>query len=438
MGSTAADSSDDGSETNDTGNPMTVCEGDCVFVRAGADGSGADWDDALPELPAALERGRIYFIAGGTYPGHTFDDPPSDGAMIRVLRATDGDHGTDAGWQASYASDPAVFGPLAFLSSEIELDGRGNTRIVGEYEGTVVDIGADAVILRGCELDGNFQESDGNQTDGACTGLNISGDDIVVAGNEIHDAADDGVSIAGSRGLSFEGNSVHALHGCGTDGECGPCYNGHSDGIELYDVHDSALVGNLVYDVASTSAVFFGNWADELGNGADEYCENILLANNLLYSPETGFVAYIEDSRGIQLFHNVLWGLHQGAYGGLSIGTNVADLELYNNAILSINYTHIGGEHDAAEHRGDYNLFGIALGQWPEQAHDVIAEDPAFAGIAAVDGPAVEDPSPEDFAPADGSAMLGAGYPGDDTIVLPTSDYFGDARGNPPSIGAIE
>nr|WP_276603957.1 right-handed parallel beta-helix repeat-containing protein [Nannocystis pusilla] len=206
--------------------------------------------------------------------------------------------------------------------------------------------------------------------------MSISGDDVVVAGNRIHDAADDGVVAAGLVNLSFTGNVVHALHGCGTDGDCGPCYNGHSDGLELFAVKDSEIVGNMIYDVASTAAVFFGNWADELGMGASEYCENLLLANNILYSPETGFVAYIEDAREVRVLNNVIWGLHQGAYGGLSIGVNVSGLDLYNNAILSINYTHIGGEYDPAEHRGDYNLFGYSLGQWQDGPHDLVAEDP--------------------------------------------------------------
>jgi nitrous oxidase accessory protein NosD len=225
-----------------------------------------------------------------------------------VLRAVAADHGTDTGWDAAYGEGEAVFAPLSFEAGHYELDGRRATRVVGTFESTVVDIGAPAVTLRGCELDGNFQEAAGQQTDGACTGLNVSGDQVVIADNHIHDAADDGVSITNSAGVSFSGNVVHALHGCGTDGGCGPCYNGHSDGLEIYNLKDSEIVGNLVYDVASTAAVFFGNWADELGNGPSEYCENVLLANNILYSPETGFVAYIEDAAGVEVYNNVLWG----------------------------------------------------------------------------------------------------------------------------------
>ena len=38
---------------------------------------------------------------------------------------------------------------------------------------------------------------------------------------------------------------------------------------------------NLVYDVNSTATFFFGNWADSLGGGPSEYCEDILQTGKL-------------------------------------------------------------------------------------------------------------------------------------------------------------
>lgn len=437
-GTTQTSSTSTGDDTGTTGAPPTACADDCHYIRAGAKGSGADWDDALPELPDELARGHVYFVAAGTYPAYQFDDAESGDAVIRVLRAGADDHGTDVGWDPAFAAGEAVFGELRFASGRYEFDGRDATRVVGGFESTVVDIAAPAIRFLRSDVDGAFAERGGKHVGGACTAMSISGDDVVVAGNRIHDAADDGVVAAGLVNLSFTGNVVHALHGCGTDGDCGPCYNGHSDGLELFAVKDSEIVGNMIYDVASTAAVFFGNWADELGMGASEYCENLLLANNILYSPETGFVAYIEDAREVRVLNNVIWGLHQGAYGGLSIGVNVSGLDLYNNAILSINYTHIGGEYDPAEHRGDYNLFGYSLGQWQDGPHDLVAEDPQFAAIAGGEGPASDDPPADAFAPAAGSPLVDAGWPGDADIVIPAHDFFGKPRGDAPNIGAIE
>lgn len=434
--SSGPDTADTSDTSMDDGPPPVKCEGDCHYVRAGASGSGADWDDALPSLPDVLEAGHVYFVAAGEYGGYTFDDAADPATPTRIVRATASDHGTDDGWDPTYADGVAQYGPLVFTASGVSFDGRGATRIVGEYEGTVVVIESGDVDVRNSDIDGAFA-GDGSHTEGACTGMSISGDRVTVANNVIHDVADDGVSIAGSTGASFRGNTVHALHACGTDGGCGPCYNGHSDGIEIYDVHDSDLVGNLVYDVRSTAALFFGNWADDLGEGPSEYCTNLLIANNLLYAPETGFVAYFEDADGIIAVNNVMWGSNQGAYGGLAIGTDVTGLELWNNAIVSINYEHLGSSFDAAEHRGDYNLFGKSNGQWVLAEHDVIAANPGFAGIGGIDDPPNEAPVPEDFVPMEGSPLVDAGWGGDDVIVLP-DDFYGTPRDEMPNIGAIE
>jgi len=120
------------------------------------------------------------------------------------------------------------------------------------------------------------------------------------------------------------------------------------------------------------------------------------------------------------------------------VGMNVQDLDVYDNAILSINYEHIGGSFDAAEHRGDYNLFGISLGQWTDGPNDVVAIDPGFAAVPGADDEPIASPVPADFAPADGSPLVDAGWAGDASVPIPSADFFGTARGDPPNIGAIE
>jgi hypothetical protein len=188
----------------------------------------------------------------------------------------------------------------------------------------------------------------------------------------------------------------------------------------------------------STSTFFFGNWADELGNGPADYCQNILLANNVLYSYDTGFVAYIEDAVGVQVENNVFWGVKQGAYGGLSIGMNVKGLDLFNNVILSINYTHIGGSYDPAEHHGDYNFFGASLGQWTDGPHDKVAADAGFTAIPDMNGAKVNNPTPDMFTPKAGSPLIDSGTGTFSGITPPTTDFFGKARDSTPNIGAIE
>lgn len=82
------------------------------YVLAGAQGGpgcGATWADACPELPQELARGDTYYVAAGTYPAYTFDDPPSGTSLIIVRKATSDDHGTDDGWTAQYGEGQAVF-----------------------------------------------------------------------------------------------------------------------------------------------------------------------------------------------------------------------------------------------------------------------------------------------------------------------------------------
>jgi hypothetical protein len=137
------------------------------------------------------------------------------------------------------------------------------------------------------------------------------------------------------------------------------------------------------------------------------------------------------------VYHNVMWGLHQGAYGGLAIGTNVTGLELVNNVILSINFTHLGSAFDAAKHHGEHNLFGLSQGQWQDDPSDLEASDPKFTGIPDIEGPKVDAPEPADFTPQATSPLRDAATT-DAQYSLPGTDFFGAARDSMPNIGAIE
>jgi hypothetical protein len=103
-------------------------------------GDGSSWTDALSGLPGKLERGARYLIASGDY----YEGPPDDGyhrelddpeqgeLFIGLVKATDGDHGSDDGWEASLDEGPARFGPLAFVTGRYVIDGRRGSGD-GEY-----------------------------------------------------------------------------------------------------------------------------------------------------------------------------------------------------------------------------------------------------------------------------------------------------------------
>jgi len=98
------------------------------YVRSGAAGlgNGSDWNNAFTSLPATLERGATYYVAGGNYPSYTFNTPQSEATVVTVKKASPTDHGTDSGWVAFYGASQAVF------TSEINIE-TGYFVLDGQY-----------------------------------------------------------------------------------------------------------------------------------------------------------------------------------------------------------------------------------------------------------------------------------------------------------------
>lgn len=340
--------------------------------------SGLDWNNAYAQLPANLERGHIYYISDGSYDGYTFNDPENDGNFIYIKKAVQTDHGTNAGWLPEYGDGIAEFGPLRFDSDDYIFDGQHKYgfKVVGTYTGQAVNVNSDYIFISNSDIDGNFQtNANGFHIDGSCNVIFIFGSHVTLENCNIHNAADDGIGVFGNN-IKIIGNEIHNLHGYGTDGNTGPCNNGHSDAFELQDCADIEIIGNLVYDINSTSALITGQWS------AGNYTRNLTLYNNIFYTPDTGMSVYIYYVQGAHIYNNVFWGRTQGSsYGGLAIGPEVTDLYVQNNIILNINYTHLGGTYDPLNHHIDYNLFGmIAASQYTANTHDIVG-DPLFKNI---------------------------------------------------------
>ncbi len=96
------------------------------YVRPGATGNndGTDWANAYNKLPSTLKRGDTYYLAGGSYGSHTFNDAVSSTTAITVKKATVADHGVATGWQDTYGTTQAVFGGLSFNTSNYVFDGN--------------------------------------------------------------------------------------------------------------------------------------------------------------------------------------------------------------------------------------------------------------------------------------------------------------------------
>ncbi|MBN2517675.1 MAG: right-handed parallel beta-helix repeat-containing protein [Candidatus Altiarchaeota archaeon] len=302
-------------------------------------------------------------------------------------------------------------------------------KVVSPYQGYNLNIRANYVKVIDCDLDGNFAEINNYQSGGVCNNVNIGSSQYVVLENcEIHKAADDGVGLYDSSYVSLIGNVIHDLKGCGTDGGCGPCYNGHSDGIEMWSDSNINISGNLVYDVKSTAPYILGGWLPE------HLSHDLSLTNNIFYSPETGFAAYFTQVDGMEVYNNVFWGINQGGgYGGLAIGQEVTNLDMYNNIILNINLIHMGATYDPVNHRSDYNLIGVDAHQFPLKSNDVVGnpqfKDILFAGAYKTNLLPINF-SLQSESPAINRGVVRSG--------VPATDYFGNSRVGLPDIGAIE
>ena len=264
-----------------------------------------------------------------------------------------------------------------------------------------------------------------------CTGMNVSGSFITIENCFIHDIADDGFQCNTGDHIYFYHNTICHLYGCGTDGGCGPCYNGHSDGFELGMLDSVELIGNLVYDVRSTSAVILDNWQGDSAN-----VHNLLMENNIFYTPECGVVVYLFYVDGVKMDNNTIW---KSNWLGVAVGPRVTRVEAYNNIVQCIDYTFLGGVYNASDHKYDYNLVGFTGRGLAKQAHDVVNADPKFRRIPiASDNTSAHvyrTVTPADFELMAGSQAIGAGTSAGG---VPATDFYGRSRTVPYDMGAIK
>jgi hypothetical protein len=129
------------------------------YVRQGAtgNGTGTDWTNAYPTLPATLVRGNTYYIADGSYGSYTFNDDASGTTPITIKKCTAGDHGTETGYNASYCDGQAVFGALSFTRPYFVIDGA--TRNEGNWKDSS-SYGFRVSNFRASRLDGGHIGSD--------------------------------------------------------------------------------------------------------------------------------------------------------------------------------------------------------------------------------------------------------------------------------------
>lgn len=110
--------------------------GATCYIRAGAAGlgNGSDWHNAYPSFAAAglhaqtstAPRGNTYYVAGASasYGAMDFRNAASGDLAITIKKATEQDHGTSTGWDATYGTLSARFSAtVLFRTSNWVFDG---------------------------------------------------------------------------------------------------------------------------------------------------------------------------------------------------------------------------------------------------------------------------------------------------------------------------
>jgi hypothetical protein len=232
--------------------------------------------------------------------------------------------------------------------------------------------------------------------------LNVSGDSVVVANNLIQ-VADDGVR-SGQLGRVVPRQPVHALPAAAA---AAALLQRPQRRPEIYDLVGSEIVGNVIYDVASTAALFFGNWADErqwLTSTARTSCSRT--ASSTARRP--GSFAYLQDVRGVQVYGNVMWGFRDRAYSRLAIGTNVDSLVCTTTRSCDQLPTTSAAR---TMRRPAATTTVRRIARAGRTARTTSSRSCRFTGIPDADGAAVDNPVPEDFIAGRRESLVDAGWP---------------------------
>jgi hypothetical protein len=189
-----------------------ISKADChvVLPEGSGDLSGSDWNNALAGLPSSLVRGDIYYLAGGSYDRHTFNDPDNGDQLIEIRAATGGDHCSSIGWDSSTMVGQATFTCSSNCTAILNFN-TGFYIVDGQY---CTPLAGAAVCTSGFGF--KVDNSNGNAAVDIQGGLGYKGPpafdhDITVKYVEVSGAhpVDDSSTL--DLGFDFEGGSYNLL-----------------------------------------------------------------------------------------------------------------------------------------------------------------------------------------------------------------------------------
>jgi hypothetical protein len=300
--------------------------------------NGSSWTNAYDGWPSttAFDRGAVYYVADGTYPGYTFKKPASGAETITIKKATVADHGTDSGWTASMGDGEAfITSNLSFTTPYWVFDGQvrnpdwksgyGFRIDATAAKGVTFADGANFVTLRHTEIFGRGQDGAGSPSNDLIY-MNAEAHSFKIQKCYLHDSGrtlmlmrrgDDGIV---EDCYMCRNESTAAQHAAGISSDI----NTHrwtirnniwedvdGTGIIAFSGDDWKIYGNLCFETGDPDYGTHGNgafcsWGGYTVNNAKlynntfvnitghagfyfdpNYCTGNLAINNLWYSCET-------------------------------------------------------------------------------------------------------------------------------------------------------
>ncbi len=341
-----------------TVNSSGACTTTC-YVRqlATAGGNGSSWSTALQSLPATFVRGTTYYVADGTYSGFSINTPASGSQYIKIVKATQNNHGSDTGWVSTYGAGQAVFGPSNLQHSQdsgfIEINGYSesvpnNTGIKFSFgngsTGFAVEYGAGKTTnmkLTYLEFAGPASSSAYNYTS-ETYGINISpwngtnyGDytGSYIGYNSIHGSSD-GLHIMGASPITIERNNIYDINSSNAAYHGNAAYLGGTAATFRYNrvwnyvpegIHADAgssglqAYGNVFFDTADPSVTKGINFPAGYSHSNDKVYNNTFVGMNIGVFLRSGTYS------GVEVRDNLLYGatVSQEATAGITTSNNV-------------------------------------------------------------------------------------------------------------------
>lgn len=383
--------STDGATVVDFGPPIEtpiVCNGDCVYVRAGATGAatGDDWTNAFTSLPTKLVRGKVYFIAGGaTFPGRTLDQPVDAQRTITIKGAALKDHGTDVGWSDAYSVETAPVtwsSGFLFKSSYWVIDGSSGSMTktpsaygfamspssspfrIGDTVGpSYSDIRVSHVYAKAVSADVEKLFLQGGFQVGAVNRVTVS--------HSLLDGWQNGMMARGQGGAPCDGwvfDHNLALNGSSTSSNHGEWLNANS-----------APLTNL--------RVSF-NWFE--GNSGNAGLTGVVVANN---NNNTNAVVYGNVFYKVSVGNGIISGTSAGKLNGAKVHDNTfvscnvatdSPLNGPGTGNVASNNLFYGMPAGITSFTSDYDLFAMAT-KAPNEANGQIMSASPFVNVATAD-----------------------------------------------------